>query len=217
MRDGETYARLLADARYVASRNKPSVVGATILLGLIFIAIAGPSLAPYDPLDTSAAPSLAPPSLSHRSARMLSDGTFSVAFIVATRLDLTMAHAAVIAPFFCGTALGAAAGYVGGWVDVAAGRINDTIMAFPLFVLAMGIVAALGNSVANIVLATAIINLPFYARFARAEVNVRRTLTHVEPARWAARALPKFSLPTSCRTFSRRWSCRPRSTWVGQS
>ena len=56
-------------------------------------------------------------------------------------------------------------------------------MAFPLFVLAMGIVAALGNSVANIVYATAIINLPIYARLARAEANVRRDAGFVEAAR----------------------------------
>jgi peptide/nickel transport system permease protein len=59
----------------------------------------------------------------------------------------------------------------------------DTIMAFPLFVLAMGIVVALGNSVANIIIATMIINLPFYCRFARAEVNVRREHGYVEAAR----------------------------------
>jgi peptide/nickel transport system permease protein len=56
-------------------------------------------------------------------------------------------------------------------------------MAFPLFVLAMGIVAALGNTVFNIVLATAIINLPFYIRVARTEVNVRRNAGFVEAAR----------------------------------
>jgi peptide/nickel transport system permease protein len=56
-------------------------------------------------------------------------------------------------------------------------------MAFPLFVLAMGIVAAMGNTVFNIVLATAIINLPFYIRIARAEVNVRRNAGFVEAAR----------------------------------
>jgi peptide/nickel transport system permease protein len=56
-------------------------------------------------------------------------------------------------------------------------------MAFPLFVLAMGIVAALGNSVFNVILATAIINLPFYARMARAEANVRREAGFVEAAR----------------------------------
>ena len=61
--------------------------------------------------------------------------------------------------------------------------IADTIMAFPLFVLAMGIVAALGNTVANIILATAIINLPFYIRVSRAEVNVRRNAGYVEAAR----------------------------------
>ena len=56
-------------------------------------------------------------------------------------------------------------------------------MAFPLFVLAMAMVAALGNRVENIVIATAIINLPFYIRFARAEVNVRRNAGWVEAAR----------------------------------
>jgi peptide/nickel transport system permease protein len=63
------------------------------------------------------------------------------------------------------------------------GRIVDVLMAFPLFVLAMALVAAMGNRVENIVIATAIINLPFYTRFARAEVNVRRNSGWVEAAR----------------------------------
>jgi peptide/nickel transport system permease protein len=56
-------------------------------------------------------------------------------------------------------------------------------MAFPLFVLAMGIVAALGNTVTNIVIATAIINFPLYVRVARAEANVRRDAGFVQAAR----------------------------------
>jgi peptide/nickel transport system permease protein len=56
-------------------------------------------------------------------------------------------------------------------------------MAFPLFVLAMGIVAALGNTVTNIVIATAIINFPLYVRVARAEANVRREAGFVQAAR----------------------------------
>ena len=56
-------------------------------------------------------------------------------------------------------------------------------MAFPLFVLAMGIVAAMGNTVENIIYATAIINLPFYARVARAETSVRRHAGYVHAAR----------------------------------
>src|SRR5690606_14345515 len=75
--------------------------------------------------------------------------------------------------------------YRGGWVDGALNRILDTIMAFPLFVLAMGIVAALGNSVANIILATAVINIPFYARLVRAEVSIRRDAGFTLAARLA--------------------------------
>jgi peptide/nickel transport system permease protein len=56
-------------------------------------------------------------------------------------------------------------------------------MAFPLFVLAMGIVAALGNTVENIVYATAVINTPFYARLVRAEVNIRREAGFAQAAR----------------------------------
>ena len=78
---------------------------------------------------------------------------------------------------------GIAAGFFGGWTDRIVGRIADTIMAFPLFVLAMGIVAALGNTVTNIVIATAIINFPLYARVARAEANVRREAGFVQAAR----------------------------------
>lgn len=75
------------------------------------------------------------------------------------------------------------AGYFSGWTDRIVGRIADTIMAFPLFVLAMGIVAALGNTVQNIIIATAIVNFPLYVRVARAEANVRRDAGFVQAAR----------------------------------
>jgi len=90
---------------------------------------------------------------------------------------------AVAISFAVGGTAGAIAGYFGGWYDRIIGRLVDTIMAFPLFVLAMGIVAAAGNTVENIVYATAIINLPFYARVARAEVNIRRHLAYVQAAK----------------------------------
>ena len=80
------------------------------------------------------------------------------------------------------------------------GRVFDTIMAFPLFVLAMGIVAALGNSVVNIIIATAIINLPFYGRFVRGEVNIRREAPYVEAARMGGNGPARISPATSSRT-----------------
>ena len=103
--------------------------------------------------------------------------------IVATRLDFFIAVASVALVFLMGGLAGVAAGFFGGWTDRIVGRIADTIMAFPLFVLAMGIVAALGNTVQNIILATAIVNFPLYARVARAEANVRREAGFVQAAR----------------------------------
>lgn len=79
--------------------------------------------------------------------------------------------------------------------------IVDTIMAFPLFILAMGIVAALGSSMENIIYATAIVNVPFYARTVRAEINQRREAGFVEAARIAGngslRVLAYHLFPTA--------------------
>jgi peptide/nickel transport system permease protein len=81
-----------------------------------------------------------------------------------------------------GAALGAFAGWAGGWPDRVVGRLVDTIMAFPLFVLAVGIAAGLGNSVSSVIIATAIVNLPFYARQTRSDVNRQRGAAYVEAA-----------------------------------
>ncbi len=96
---------------------------------------------------------------------------------------MTIAVTSVALVFALGGISGIAAGYFGGWIDIVVSRLADMIMAFPLFVLAMGIVAALGNTVTNIVIATAIINYPLYARIARAEANVRREAGFVMAAR----------------------------------
>ena len=126
---------------------------------------------------------LQPPSWAHLAGTdQLGRDTFS-RLIVAARLDLTIAVSAVGVSFVLGAVIGSLCGYIGGRLDRAVGRFVDVLMAFPLFVLAMAMVAALGNRVENIVIATAIINLPFYIRFSRAEVNIRRNLGWVEAAR----------------------------------
>ena len=175
--------RFLKHFRYVMGENPVTVVAFALFLFIVAVALFGPWLAPYDPLATDASNTLRPPTWAHPfGTDHLGRDVFS-RVIVATRLDLGIALAAVILSFAVGSALGCSAGFWGGWTDRIVGRLSDTIMAFPLFVLAMGVVAALGNSVENIIYATAIINLPFYARVARAETSVRRTAGYVEAAR----------------------------------
>ncbi|WP_159717943.1 ABC transporter permease [Geminicoccus flavidas] len=178
-----TLATFAKDTRHAFAENPLTLVAVVIFTLLLLCAILGPSLVPYDPLMTDSNARMVPPSWQHWfGTDHLGRDIFS-RVVVAARLDLGMAVTAVAASFVIGTSLGAIAGYRGGFVDQLIGRVFDTIMAFPLFVLAMGIVAALGNSVVNIIIATAIINLPFYGRYARAEVNVRRDAAYVEAAR----------------------------------
>lgn len=159
---------------YVLKSNPVTLLAFSMFAVLICAAILGPALVPYDPLASNAAMALQPPSAAHWfGTDNLGRDVFS-RVIVATRLDLAISVAAVALSFAIGSVLGSIAGYWGGWIDAVLNRFFDTIMAFPLFVLAMGIVAALGNTVENIVYATAVINIPFYARLVRAEVNIRR-------------------------------------------
>ncbi len=174
---------LLRHARYVLGDNSVTGLAFSLFLLFVFAAALGPSLAPHDPLASDTAQALHPPSARHWfGTDDLGRDIFS-RIIVAARLDMGIALASVVLAFAVGTLMGIAAGYFGGWCDRIVSRIVDTIMAFPLFVLAMGIVAALGNTVTNIVYATAVINLPLYARIARAEASIRRESGFVEAAR----------------------------------
>ncbi|MEQ8375410.1 MAG: ABC transporter permease [Roseibium aggregatum] len=170
----KTGSGALAHTIYVLRENPVTALSFAMFAFFIGSAVLGPALVPYDPLQTNAANALQAPSWSHWfGTDNLGRDVFS-RVIVATRLDLIISVSAVALSFVIGSVLGAVAGYRGGWLDVVLNRFLDTIMAFPLFVLAMGIVAALGNSISNVILATAIINIPFYARLVRAEVNIRR-------------------------------------------
>jgi peptide/nickel transport system permease protein len=170
-------------ARYILGENPVTAFAFGLLVLILLAAVFGPWLVPYDPLASSTAVALTPPSAAHwLGTDQLGRDIFS-RVIVATRLDVFIALASVVLVFLMGGLAGVAAGYFGGWTDRIVGRIADTIMAFPLFVLAMGIVAALGNTVQNIIIATAIVNFPLYARVARAEANVRREAGFVQAAR----------------------------------
>jgi peptide/nickel transport system permease protein len=173
----------LQHTRYVISENWITFGAFGLFLVFVLFAIFGQAIAPYDPLASNSAMALQPPSAAHWFGTDQLGRDVLSRVIVATRLDLGIAVMAVALSFLVGSILGTCAGYFGGWVDRIISRCIDTLMAFPLFVLAMGLVAALGNTVENIILATAIINLPLYTRVVRSEVLVRREAGFVEAAR----------------------------------
>ena len=176
-------AALLRHARYVIGENPITGLSFGLFMLIVIAALVGPWIVPYSPLASDTSAALKPPSLAHLfGTDQLGRDIFS-RVVAATQLDFAIAVLSVVLVFLIGGVAGVAAGFFGGWTDRIVSRIADTIMAFPLFVLAMGIVAALGNTVQNIILATAIINFPLYARVARAEANIRRDAGFVEAAR----------------------------------
>ena len=179
-----TQQTFLNHVGYVLKQNPLTMLAFAMLGALLICAIFGPAMVPYDPLASSNV-ILKPPSLKHWfGTDHLGRDVFS-RVIVATRLDMIISIGAVALSFVAGSVLGCIAGYWGSWFDSVISRGLDMIMAFPLFVLAMGIVAALGNTVENVIYATAVINTPFYARVVRAEVNIRREAGFVQAARLA--------------------------------
>jgi peptide/nickel transport system permease protein len=172
-------------ASFATAPKRDAILPVTlaIFVALLVVAVLGGLIAPYDPLATDAARQLMPPSLAHPCGTDQVGRDICARAIIATRLDLLIGVGAAGLALVFGSIIGGLAGYFGGWADRIAMWIIDTIMAFPLFVLAMGIVAALGNTFANIIYATAIVNIPFYARTARTEMSQRRAAGFVEAAR----------------------------------
>jgi peptide/nickel transport system permease protein len=174
---------IFSHARYVVSENPVTGLAFGLFAVIAICAVIGPYIVPYDPLASDTSATLQSPTFQHWfGTDQLGRDIFS-RVVVATRLDFIIALSSVVLVFVMGGFAGIAAGYFGGWTDRLISRLSDTIMAFPLFVLAMGIVAALGNTVTNIVIATAIINFPLYVRVARAEANVRREAGFIQAAR----------------------------------
>ncbi|MEM7062521.1 MAG: ABC transporter permease [Cyanobacteria bacterium P01_B01_bin.77] len=175
----------LAQARYILSENYVTFGAFVLFFVMVLLALFGRAIAPYDPTASNAAVALSAPSAAHWFGTDDLGRDVLSRVLVATRLDLGIAVVAVALSFVMGSILGTCAGYFGGWCDRIVSRVIDTLMAFPLFILAMGLVAALGNTVENIIYATAVINLPLYTRVVRAEILVRRDAGYVEAARLA--------------------------------
>jgi peptide/nickel transport system permease protein len=190
---------LTSHARAMVGRNWVSVAAVGIVTGLLFFAVFGSVLAPYDPYATDLAHVLIPPCKLHWFGTDQLGRDVLSRVVASARIDLFVAICAVAASFAVGVSVGGLAGYFGGSFDLWTSRAAEMLQVFPLFVLAMALVAALGNDLRNVILATAIVNLPFYVRLARIEVGVMSTQLFVEAARVAGnsdgRVIARVLLP----------------------
>ncbi|HET6352311.1 MAG TPA: ABC transporter permease [Coriobacteriia bacterium] len=163
--------------------NKAALVSMFFILALVFVAIFGKYLTPYNPIETNMANALKPPSPEHWfGTDQLGMDIFS-RVIAGTRVSLTVGLLAVSIALTIGTVLGAIAGYVGGRVDTIIMRLMDMMLAIPSILLAITLMAALGKGIDKAVVAIGLVSIPEYARLVRGNILSIKENDYVAAAR----------------------------------
>jgi peptide/nickel transport system permease protein len=165
-----------------AWRQPLALIGITIILVWIFIAIFAPELAPYPPNLQFAPLNVAPNHIYLFGTDELGRDVFS-RVLYGARLSLPLAALLVAVAMMIGSALGAIAGYFSGVVDSVIMRIADVVFAFPGIILALAVAAALGAQLRNAVLAVIVVSWPSYSRLSRGLVLGARHSEYVTSAR----------------------------------
>jgi peptide/nickel transport system permease protein len=165
--------------------------GAAIVCLTVLAAIAGPLIA-VDPAFQDLPLRLTGPSMTHWFGLDELGRDILARLMAGARVSLLVGVVVVGISASVGTLLGSIAGYYGGLVDEAVSRISDILMAFPGLLLAIAVVAVLGPSLANVVLALALIGWVGYARLVRGQVLRVRELEYVQAARALGAATPRI-------------------------
>ena len=178
-----TRASVLAELARFARHNTLAALGGAVGLFIIFVAIAAPLLAPYDPLKANFRAMNKPPSAQHAlGTDQVGRDTLS-RVIYGARTSLFVAFSAVILGTTVGSLWGVACGYLRGRFDLVSHRIMQIMQAFPDLILAMAISMAIGTGLPAVIFAIAITRIPFGGRVIRSVALSVREMPYVEAGR----------------------------------
>jgi peptide/nickel transport system permease protein len=164
-------------------QNPSAAAGLVMLLLLVLSAIFAPLIAPYNPDGFNAADKFLAPSAHHLFGTDDVGRDIFSRVLYGARYSLTAGLVILALAASTGTVIGLVAGYVGGLLDEVLMRVTDMFLAFPALILAMCVAAALGPSLFNATVATAIVWWPWYARLVRGQVLQLRNETFVSVAK----------------------------------
>jgi peptide/nickel transport system permease protein len=174
-------------------------VGALIILVMVVLAVLAEVLAPYDPLAVEFAAMLGAPSTSHWLGTDAFGRDVLSRLIYGSRTALLVGFGASVIGATLGAVIGVASAYFGGRTDLWIQRLMDILLAFPIIILALAVVAILGTGVVNIIIAIAIPMVPKCARVVRSSALAVREMPYVDAARAAgfghARIILRHMLP----------------------
>ena len=169
--------------RYTFSKimkNPLGVVGLVIVVLTIFLAIFADVIAPYSPYQQNITESLNPPSVQHWLGQDDLGRDILSRIIFGARISLLVGFITVSVSAILGSVIGAIAGYFGGWIDEVLMRITDILLAFPGILLAIAIMAILGPSLNNVIIALCIVGWKSYARLVRGEILKEKEKEYIQ-------------------------------------
>ncbi|MEM0906561.1 MAG: ABC transporter permease [Pseudomonadota bacterium] len=172
--------------------NKTSWVGLAIFLFVCALAIFAPWIAPYDPIDQSILDRLKPPSAEHWFGTDFYGRDTLSRILYGARISLVIGLLAIGLAMVVGSLIGMIAGYFGGALDIILMQIMDVLLAFPSLILGLIVVAMLGPSVENLVIAIALTAIPPFARIARAPTIAVKEREFVEAGRALGYSNPRL-------------------------
>jgi len=180
----------VARLRKILKRFPPiPTIPAAVFLFLVFVAVFAPFIAPYDPEARNLYDQFIPLSWMEggSTAHLLGTDYFGrdilTRLLYGARVSLSVGVIAVAAAASLGTVVGLVSGYFGGWVDIVLMRVVDSVLAFPLILIAILLAVTLGPSYTNIILILALLGWPRFARQIRAETLAIREQEYVALAR----------------------------------
>lgn len=158
------------DAWRTLRKNRMAVAGFVIILFFIAVAIFAPLITQYPYDEGNLLDKNKPPSAEHWFGTDYNGRDVFTRVVYGARISLWVGTFSVLGSIVAGTALGLLAGYYGRWIDMLISRIFDVMLAFPSILLAIAIVAILGPSLQNALIAISIINIPTFGRLVRSRV-----------------------------------------------
>jgi peptide/nickel transport system permease protein len=164
-------------------RHRGAIIGTVIILVIGLAAIFAPLIAPYPPDEMGVGPSLAPPSRDYPMGTDTFGRDIYSRILYGAQLSLRVGVVAVAISAGFGIVLGLVAAYYGGWIDGVLMRIIDILLAFPGILLALAIVAVLGISLTNLMIAVGIGGVPSFARLVRGSTLAVKENLYVTVAR----------------------------------
>ncbi|MET0484555.1 MAG: ABC transporter permease [Candidatus Rokuibacteriota bacterium] len=174
----------LGDVARMFRRSHAAMFGLALVVALTVCAVLAPLLTPHDPNEVDTTRRLARPlSPGHPLGTDEFGRDMTARLLHGARISLAVGLAATTLAALAGSLCGLLAGLGGGWIDHAIMRSIDTLMAFPYFLLAIAIIAALGPGLVNGMIAVAVVNIPFYGRIVRGTVLAVRETEYVQAAR----------------------------------